>query len=100
MTPIFRTLLSGRCRSSEHRLAPALQIGLGIELAEDLDHGCDDPGPAGLMTGADTGAVVAVKVFVEQQVVAPARVCLEFLGAAIDRAAAGMVAEEDMGQPI
>ena len=37
----------------------------------------DDPGPAGLMRSAQAGAVVAVEVLVEDQVVLPRRVVLE-----------------------
>ena len=39
----------------------------------------DDAGPAGLMTGAQAGAVVAVEVLVEQDEIAPVRVLLELL---------------------
>ena len=51
-----------------------------IELAEYVDQSRHDPGPPGLMAGADAGAVVAMEVFVEQQVVPPVRIALEFLG--------------------
>ena len=37
----------------------------------------DQAGPAGLMAGAEPGAVVAVEVFVEQDQVAPVRIGLE-----------------------
>src|SRR5262249_23969403 len=46
----------------------------------------DEPGPACLMTCAQPGAVVAVEVFVEQNVVAPVGIVLELPGAAIHRA--------------
>ena len=54
----------------------------------------------GLMAGADAGAVVAVEVFVEQQIVAPMGIALEFLGAAKHRPPAALVAQKDPGQPI
>src|SRR5215212_4478695 len=41
-------------------------------------------GPAGLMHGAETGAVVAVEVLIEQQVVFPRRVDLHELDTAVD----------------
>jgi hypothetical protein len=44
----------------------------------------DDPGPAGLMAGTQAGPVVAVEVLVEQDEVAPVRVFLELLRAAIE----------------
>ena len=49
------------------------------------------PGPAGLVAGAEAGAVVAVEVLVEQQQVAPVRVGLELLDAAVHRPAAVLV---------
>ena len=44
-----------------------------------------DAGPARLVAGAEPGAVVAVEILVEQDVVAPVRIVLELLGAAVDR---------------
>src|SRR5262249_22054464 len=38
----------------------------------------DDAGPTSLMTGADAAAVVAMKVFVEEDEIFPVRVVLEF----------------------
>jgi len=49
---------------------------VGIELTKDFDRRRDDPGPSRLVTGADAGAVVAMKILVEQQMVAPVRVSL------------------------
>ena len=60
---------------------------LRIEPAEELDELGHQPGPAGLMAGAQPGTVVAVEVFVEEDVVAPVGIGLEFLRAAIDRSA-------------
>src|SRR5262245_61574816 len=58
----------------------------------------DDAGPPGLVARAEAGPVVAVEVLVEQDEVAPVRVFLELAGAAVDRAAALPVAQEDAGQ--
>ena len=41
--------------------------------------------PAGLMAGAESRAVVAVEIFVEQHVIAEMRIALKFLRAAKDR---------------
>ena len=49
------------------------------------DHVRDQPGPSGLVRGAEPGAVVAVEVLVEQQVVFPGRVVLHL----VDPAEAG-----------
>ena len=60
-----------------------------------LDDRGDASGPAGLVGGADTGAGVAVKVFVEEHQVAPVRIVPELLRRAVDRALAGRIAQED-----
>ena len=59
-----------------------------------------EPGPAGLMAGAQPGAIVAVEVFVEEDVVAPVGIGLELLGAAIDGPPAMFIAQEDPAKPI
>jgi hypothetical protein len=41
----------------------------------------------GLVAGAESGAIVAVEVFVELQAIAPVRILLEFRGAAENRSA-------------
>ena len=51
--------------------------------------------PASLVAGADAGAVVAVEILVEQDQVAPMRVDVERLGAAIERAPSVGPAPED-----
>jgi hypothetical protein len=51
-------------------------------MAESVDQHRDQPGPPGLMTRADAGAIVAVEIFVKEQMVAPMRIILEPLGAA------------------
>src|SRR5215475_13840692 len=46
----------------------------------------DEAGPTCLMAGAETGAVVAMEILVEQHIVAPVRVGLELLRPAMHRA--------------
>jgi hypothetical protein len=55
-------------RSSELKggLSPVLEKGPGVEVPENFDQRRHYTGPTGLMTGADAGAVVAVKILVEQ----------------------------------
>ena len=64
------------------------------------DHVRDQPGPAGLMCGAEAGPVVAVEVLVEDEVVFPRRVVLQ----AVDPPEAGSPAVradgEDGDQPV
>ena len=52
------------------------------------------------MAGAQPGAVVAVEVFVEQDVIAPVGIGLELLRAAVDRTPAMLIAQEDPGEPV
>ena len=59
----------------------------------------DDAGPAGLVAGAEPGAVVAVEVLVEEQQVPPVRIVLELLRAAVHRPAALLVLQEDAAEP-
>src|SRR5215470_5035262 len=71
---------------------------LRIDRAVQLDEPGDQPGPSGLMARAETRAVVAVEVLVEQDVITPVRVRLELLRAAIDGAPALGVPQEDARQ--
>jgi hypothetical protein len=56
--------------------AAAVQKGLSAKFAKDFDQTRHQSGPPGLMAGADTGAVVAVEILVEQQAVAPKAYCV------------------------
>ena len=58
-------------------LAP-FQCLLGVEEPIELDGFRHKPGPAGLMTGSKSRTVVAVEVFVEQEVVVPVRIDWNF----------------------
>src|SRR5262245_55688521 len=66
---------------------------LGCAGREHMHSPGDDAGPAGLMTGAEAGAVVAVKVFVEREVIAPVWVLLKLASAPVDRPPAMVVAQ-------
>ncbi len=52
----------------------------------------DQTRPACLMAGSNTGAVVAMEVFIEQEQIAPMRVALKFLDSAMDRPTALIIA--------
>src|SRR5690349_7649419 len=73
---------------------------LGVEEAEELDKLGDGAGPAGLVAGADAGAVVAVEVLIEQDVVAPVGIVLELLGVAVNGSAAVCIAGEGPDKPV
>ena len=66
--------------------------GFGGEVVDEVG---DEAGPAGLVRGAETVAVVAVEVFVERDVVPEVRVVLELGVAAEDRPAAVRAAQEE-----
>src|SRR5438105_2255891 len=76
----------------------------GDELPRQNGVGLYDSGnpasPPGLMAGPDTGAVVSVEIFVEQDVIAPVRIVLEPLAASIHGAASAAVTEEGADQPL
>src|SRR6266403_782403 len=76
------------------------QAPLGIQGTVKLDELGHESGPTGLVTCAQSGAIVAMEVFKEVDVVAPEGIALEFLCAAIDWSAAMVVAQEDPGQPV
>src|SRR5207247_10367693 len=59
----------------------------------------DDARPSGLVAGAEPCTVVAVKVLIEEDAVAPVRIALELLGSSIDRAPPIAIAQEDAGEP-
>ena len=86
--------------SAERRFTSALQKGFRIELPKNLDQQGDDTGPTRLVAGPDAGAIVAMKVFVEQKIIPPMGIVLEFSGAAKHGPAAARVAKENSGQAI
>ena len=73
---------------------------VGIGPAAPQDQVGDDPRPAGLVRGAEAGAVVAVEVLVEEDVVLPLRIGLEPLDPAEARPPAVGADEEDRDQPV
>jgi hypothetical protein len=58
-----------------------------------------ESGPASLMAGAQSGAVIAVEVLVEKEVIAPVRIGLENLRTAVHRTLTMLVAPEDACKP-
>src|SRR4051812_7922550 len=59
----------------------------------------NDASPAGLMAGTEAGAVVAVEVLVEREVITPVRVLLKLAGTSVDRPPTLVVPQKDTGQP-
>src|SRR5688572_7222464 len=64
-----------------------------------LDQLCDQTSPTRLVTSADSGAFVAVEIFVEWDQIAPMRVVLELFRAAENRPSLICILQEDVHQP-
>src|SRR5262249_54264566 len=80
--------------------SPAFEKGLGIEAPEDLDQRRHQPGPSCLVTGADAGPIVPMKILEKQQITPPVGIALKLFGAPEYRAPAGRIAQKDPGQPV
>ena len=93
--------VSGSLHSlNEPSLLAGREGAIRIQKAVQLDGLGDEPCPAGLMAGPEPGTIVAVEVLIEQYVVAPVRVGLELLCAAVDGSPAVFVAGEYPGEPV
>jgi len=79
----------------EYTHSATVQHRRSIQPAEDLDQCANQAGPAGLVAGPDAHTVVAMKVFVKQDIVFLVRISLEFLRSGIHRAAATAIPQED-----
>jgi hypothetical protein len=80
-------------------------LGIGIDqvvqrLAVFLQQHGDQAGPAGLVAGAQAIAVIAMKIFIEQDQLAPVRVRQEQRLVAVERAAALLDAQEEADQAV
>src|SRR5262249_9138053 len=58
----------------------------------------NEAGPSSLMTGADTGSVVSMEVFVKTDAVAPVRILLKLLQPSKNRTPAILAAQKDTRQ--
>src|SRR5215467_277044 len=55
--------------------------------------------PPGLVAGSESCSVVAMEIFVEQDVILPMRIFLKLFGSSINRALAVLVSQENTGRP-
>src|SRR5215472_8389717 len=79
-------LRMGECRT------PAFSEQLlPVKIPKNLEHLGNQSRPTGLVAGTDTSTVIAMKVFVEQNVVAPVGISLELVHSAEHRPAAGLI---------
>src|SRR5215472_17114230 len=68
-----RVRIMGMSAASSPRVA-SRNCSAGILFPALLEQFGDEAGPAGLMTGADPSAIVAVEIFIEQKQIAPVRI--------------------------
>src|SRR5580765_42556 len=83
-------LLKCACFTGLEKLRP-------VKMAEEFDQLRDDTGPARLVTGSKTSAIVTVEIFVEQDVIFPLRICLKFFRTSVHRPAARSISQKDPG---
>lgn len=81
-------------------LSACFQRPLCIEEAVKLDEFGNEPGPAGLVTGAQPGAIVTMEVFIEEDVIAPEGILLELFRAAMGGSSASFVTQENPREPV
>src|SRR6516162_9194486 len=85
-------------RHFSHVFGGAFQRSLWSYARKQIENTSDNARPSRLMAGAQPGAVVAMEVLVEQDVILPVRIFLEFFRTSINRALAAGVAQEDARQ--
>src|SRR5262249_1612993 len=68
-----------------------------VKVAEQFDQLRDDTSPARLMAGSEARAIVAVEIFVEQDVILPLRIRPKFLPASVHRPPARPISQKDPG---
>src|SRR6516165_1410133 len=86
--------------STKRLCASAFQKFFCIDFAKNFDERGNGPGPPRLMAGADAGTVVAMEVFIEQQIVPPVRIPLKLVATTENRPPPVSVAQENAGQAI
>src|SRR5262249_17352833 len=93
-----RTARRRRLHLHDGRRLAELQELLGGARREQMHASRDHPGPSGLVTRAEAGAIVTMEVLVEQDEIAPVRVILELWRSPVDRTSAVLVPHENARQ--
>src|SRR5262249_1447042 len=96
--PRVTPMLGGGGGALARRAGSVAEDRRGRGRAEDREHLGDQPRPAGLVAGADAGAVVAVEVLGEEQVIAPVGIGLELVRVTEHGPAAVRSAQEEAGE--
>jgi hypothetical protein len=61
-------------------------------VGKQVDHPRNQAGPSSLVTGSESSTVVAVEVFVKEEMIASIGIALKFFGPTKNRSPAGFVA--------
>ena len=86
-------------RAARRHASEQLAERRDLRAAAAADHVRHDPRPPGLVRGAEPGAVVAVEVLVEEDVVLPVRVVLERVDPAVAGTSPVLADQEERDQP-
>src|SRR4051794_11131451 len=86
-------------RFRQIRTFSSLEERLRVHCPVHLDHAGDQSRPAGLVACPEAGPVVAVEIFIKEDVVLPVWIVLEFIHASIHRPLAVLIAQEYFLQP-
>src|SRR5215467_1043090 len=84
---VFRLSVLPRSSGGHGRVRASLEYLLRVEYIQQLDQLCHHPSPAGLVAGTQPGAIVAVEILVEEDIIAPVWIGLEFFGTTVDGSA-------------
>lgn len=83
-----------------YREFTAFEEGRRIKRTEEADQFRDQARPSRLVAGAESGTIITVEKFVEEDVVSPVRVILKLLCTAIDGAMAMLIPQKEAGKPV
>src|SRR5262245_59299280 len=80
-------------------MGTSLEDLVRVEAMHQLEQLRHQAGPASLVAGPQPGAIVAMEIFIEQDMIAPVRVGLKCDGPAVDGPPPLVVSEEDPREP-
>src|SRR6516164_3867882 len=98
--PSLRSLGSGSHVLGKGARLSGLQKLACVDAAEQFDQLGDQARPSGLVTGAQSCAVVSMEILIEENVVLPIRIGLELLRPTIDRPSAGLILKKNPRQTV
>src|SRR5438270_825568 len=81
-------------------LLTALEQRGSIDRSKEMDESGDQSCPSGLVARSKSCSVIAMEVFVKQQIVAPVRISLELFRSSIQRQAPVLIAKKNTDEAI